>query len=137
MKKPPMDMGGQEVDANAGEGVLRLDKWLWQARFCKSRAVAARLCRDKGVRIDGVLKTRASCAVRSGQTLTFIAAGRVRVIRILALGHRRGPASEARSLYIDLSPPAPSAPASPTRSRGAGRPTKAERRAVERLKDVF
>jgi ribosome-associated heat shock protein Hsp15 len=60
----------------------------------------------------------------------------VRVIKILALGTRRGPAPEARTLYEDLAPPQPTAPseaAAPQRLRGSGRPTKAERRAIDRL----
>ena len=89
-------------------GTLRLDKWLWQARFCKTRGLAAKLCTGGRVRIDGRVIDKAHAAVRPGQVLTFALAGHVRVIRILALGTRRGPAPEAATLYEDLAPPDPS-----------------------------
>jgi ribosome-associated heat shock protein Hsp15 len=118
---------------------LRLDKWLWFARFFKSRSLATRHCADGDVRINGARVEKAHALVRAGDVLTFAAGSRIRVIRIIALGSRRGPAPEAQALYEDLDPPAPRPPASETpagvaqRDRGAGRPTKAERRAIERL----
>ena len=61
-----------------------------------------------------------------------------RLLIVQALGHRRGPASEALGLYHDVTPPAPSRarrdPPSVTREQGAGRPTKAHRRAIDRLR---
>lgn len=120
---------------------LRLDKWLWFARFCKTRTLAARLCGEGHVRIDGTPTRKPNATVRPGQVLTFVQRGQVRVIKVLALAERRGPASEARLLYEDLAPPTretrmpnPLGDA-PKRARGAGRPTKRERRAVDRLRD--
>jgi ribosome-associated heat shock protein Hsp15 len=81
---------------------IRLDKWLWQARFCKSRALAARLVAEHGVRVNAVRVTRPAAPVRVGDGLSFAQGTRVRVLRVLALGNRRGPASEARLLYLDL-----------------------------------
>lgn len=81
---------------------IRLDKWLWQARFCKSRAIAARLVADGAVRVNASRVTKPATPVRVGDGLSFALAGRVRVVRILGLGVRRGPATEARSLYDDL-----------------------------------
>lgn len=88
---------------------IRLDKWLWQARFFKSRTMASRLCAEGRVRIDGVPVDKAHHALRVGTVLTFPQARRIRVVRVLALGERRGPASEARLLYDDLTdgPPLP------------------------------
>ena len=88
---------------------IRLDKWLWQARFFKSRSVASRLCAEGRVRIDGVPVDKAHHALRIGHVLTFPQARRIRVVRVLALGDRRGPAAEARTLYDDLedAPPLP------------------------------
>jgi ribosome-associated heat shock protein Hsp15 len=77
-------------------GRIRLDKWLWHARFVKTRALAARLCVEKP-----------GASVRPGQVLTFALGRHVRVIQLVAIGDRRGPAEEARSLYRDLAPPAP------------------------------
>lgn len=120
---------------------LRLDKWLWFARFCKTRTLAARLCAEGHVRIDGAPTRKPNATVRPGQVLTFVQRGQVRVIKVLALAERRGPAPEAQLLYEDLAPPTRDARMpdplgeAPKRARGAGRPTKRERRAVDRLRD--
>ena len=89
------------------EDSLRMDKWLWQARFFKTRALAARVCAAGRLRVDGVKITKAHFAVRPGQVLTFPQGRRIRVVRVLALGDRRGPAKEASTLYEDLSDNAP------------------------------
>lgn len=120
---------------------LRADKWLWFARFFKSRTLASRLCEAKRLRINGTLVAKAHATVKIGDVLTFPQARDIRVVRILALGARRGPASEAQGLYEDLSPPVRRAAATEStpalageREPGAGRPTKAERRAIDRLR---
>ncbi len=117
---------------------LRVDKWLWYARFFKSRTLAARLCAACRLRINGTTVTKPHHALKAGDVLTFPLGRNIRVIRVSALGARRGPAPEARTLYEDLDPPQgrsrPPAPGAGERDRGAGRPTKAERRATERLK---
>ncbi len=117
---------------------IRLDKWLWYARFFKSRSLAARLCQSGKARVNREVVTKAHVQVRPGDVLTFPTGPHIRVIRVCGLGHRRGPAPEAQALYEDLAPPSPETrlPARPaaTRPRGAGRPTKAERRAVDRLR---
>jgi ribosome-associated heat shock protein Hsp15 len=92
----------------APEPAIRLDKWLWHARFCKSRAVAARLVTDGVVRLNATRVQKPATAVRVGDGLSFAIGGRIRTVRILALGTRRGPATEARLLYVDLDPPAAS-----------------------------
>lgn len=121
---------------------LRLDKWLWFARFVKSRALASKLVEAGGFRVNGQPTAKAHYAVRPGDTLTFPLGPHVRVIKLLALGTRRGPAVEARLLYEDLDPPQAAirildpAQASPAlRDTGSGRPTKRERRAIDRLLD--
>jgi ribosome-associated heat shock protein Hsp15 len=81
---------------------IRLDKWLWRARFFKSRALASKLCAAGRVRIDGEVVTKAHAAVRPGHVLTFPQARDIRVVRVVSLGARRGPAAEARTLYEDL-----------------------------------
>lgn len=93
-------------DPNAARK-LRLDKWLWQARFFKSRGLAAEVIEAGSVRVNGTRVTRPGRDVTEGDTLTFPHGNRIRVIRILALGLRRGPAPEAQSLYLDLEPIAP------------------------------
>jgi ribosome-associated heat shock protein Hsp15 len=81
---------------------IRLDKWLWQARFCKSRALAARLIAAGAVRVNAVPVVKPATPVRVGDGLSFAQGGRVHAVRILALGTRRGPAPEARALYAEL-----------------------------------
>ncbi len=112
----------------------RLDKWLWFARFCKSRTLASKLCAAGKVRIGGELVHKAHYLVRLGDVLTFPQGPHIRVIRVVQLGLRRGPAIEARALYEDLAPPVPREPVALQREPGAGRPTKAERRAIDRFR---
>lgn len=84
---------------------MRLDKWLWCARFFRSRGLATRFCEEGSVRVNGGRTTKAHHAVRPGDVLTFPLGSNIRVARIRALADRRGPASEARALYDDLSAP--------------------------------
>jgi len=84
---------------------LRLDRWLWQARFCKTRSQATRLCQSGAIRTGGCKITKAHHRIKPGDILTFPLSRHIRVIRIVALGNRRGPATEARDLYQDLAPP--------------------------------
>ena len=93
---------------NLGEIVrVRLDKWLFHARMLKSRALAADLIAEGRIRVNGEPTAKPHRAVGAGDVLTFALHGRVRVLRILAPGERRGPAAEARALYDDLAPEAP------------------------------
>jgi ribosome-associated heat shock protein Hsp15 len=112
----------------------RIDKFLWFARFFKSRTLATGAVSDGRVRINGERCGKPSTLVKLGDVLTFSAGGRVRVIKVLNGGERRGPASEARLLYEDLTPPpeptAPEEAAPALREKGTGRPTKRERRAI-------
>lgn len=85
-----------------GEDGLRLDKWLWHARFCKSRSLAAELAEKGRIRINRVPVSKPHYRLRPGDVLTFPQGSTIRVVRVLALGTRRGPASEARTLYEDL-----------------------------------
>lgn len=81
---------------------LRLDKWLWHARFFKSRSQAASFCTEGRLRLNRRHIDRASAAVRVGDVLTFPLGNAIRVVRVLALGARRGPPAEARTLYSDM-----------------------------------
>ncbi len=123
-------------------GKIRVDKWLWQARFFKSRALASAVAGSGGLRLNGTHVGKPSQLVRPGDVLTFPQASRIRVIRIEALGDRRGPAPEARALYSDLDeteskPAGDSAPTTPaTRVAGSGRPTKKERRRTDALRNI-
>ncbi len=140
-----MAAGDSGADAGAGGGFLRLDKWLFYARFCKSRQVAAALCESGRLRVGGAIVAKPHYKLRVGDVLTFPQGRFIRVVRVEALAARRGPAPEARGLYEDLSPPEqqqplPGKPAAakapvPQREPGAGRPTKRERRQLDRFRD--
>ena len=120
---------------------IRLDKWLWFARFCKSRSLAAQLCQSGKVRLNRVPVAKAAAPVKPGDVLTFAQGDRIRVIKVMAAGLRRGPPAEARLLYEDLDPAPAAAPRAPdanlvpARPAGSGRPTKADRRALDQLRD--
>jgi ribosome-associated heat shock protein Hsp15 len=83
---------------NGADGI-RLDKWLWQARFFKTRSLASKVCAAGKVRVDGEIVRKAHYVVRVGHVLTFPKARDIHVVRIEALGARRGPATEAQTLY--------------------------------------
>jgi ribosome-associated heat shock protein Hsp15 len=117
----------------------RLDQWLWHARFFKTRTLATALCRKSKIRVDGAVQNKAAALIAPGQVLTFPKAGKIRVIKVLGLSTRRGPALVAATLYEDLTPHQERIRTGTSRNaavrvRGAGRPTKKDRRALMRLK---
>ena len=112
---------------------MRVDKWLWHARFFKTRTMATKLAAAGNIRINGQKQSRAAANVRAGDVLTFPLNNHIRVIEILALSTRRGPAPEAQALYNDQAPPQPKPKSEKPafRDAGAGRPTKKQRRAQD------
>lgn len=96
--------GTQKIGARSGpeRETLRLDKWLWQARFFKTRAMAADLAESGHLRINGQPTRKPGAGVGIGDVLTFPQGQRIRLVKILALGLRRGPAPEAQMLYLNL-----------------------------------
>lgn len=128
------------MDDGAGQPGQRIDRWLWFARFVKSRSLASGFVQSGRLRVNGERISKASRVVRPGDVLTFPLGPHIRVVKILAPGTRRGPAPEAQQLYEDLSPPA--APQATNaedaqaeiRPAGAGRPTKKDRRDIEAWK---
>tara|TARA_Y100000766_G_scaffold278094_1_gene284402 strand:+ start:491 stop:874 length:384 start_codon:yes stop_codon:yes gene_type:complete len=115
---------------------IRVDKWLWHARFFKSRTLAAKLAGSGKLRVNREIVRKPGSTVTPGDVLTFAKGRDIRVIEIVALGERRGPASEAQTLYRDLSPLQPKIKTPPAvdQPRGAGRPTKEQRRTIDRLR---
>lgn len=127
----------------SGTETQRLDKWLWCARFFKSRGLANRMLGAGRLRLSGKVVTKAHQLVRPGDVLTFPQGPHIRVVKVLFLAERRGPAPEAQMLYEDLSPlekagtrPAasPAAPAPVRRDPGSGRPTKRDRRVLDQFR---
>jgi ribosome-associated heat shock protein Hsp15 len=126
-----------------GDDRIRVDKWLWHARFFKSRTLATRLVSAGRLRVNRRIIAKPRYLVGPGDVLTFAKGPNIRVIEVLAIGKRRGPAAEASTLYNDLSPPRPRKreeagpdPRPARRDPGSGRPTKRERRATDRLRDA-
>jgi ribosome-associated heat shock protein Hsp15 len=117
---------------------VRLDKWLWAARVFKTRSQASAACDGGKVHVNEQAAKPAR-ALRPGDTIRVtLAQGRRRILEVAALDDRRGSATVARALYEDLTPPEPPRPrwaAPPLRLPGAGRPTKRERRALDRLRE--
>jgi ribosome-associated heat shock protein Hsp15 len=77
----------------------RLDQWLWFARFAKSRSLAARLCAAGAINVNGVAITKPNHAIRAGDIVTVPQGPWQRTVEVVALGTRRGPAVEAKSLF--------------------------------------
>jgi ribosome-associated heat shock protein Hsp15 len=87
---------------------IRIDKWIWHARITKSRSLAAKLVETSQVRVNRRKISKCSHEVATGDVVTITIRDTVRVLRVLAPGIRRGPASEARLLFEELEAAQPS-----------------------------
>lgn len=85
-----------------GAEILRIDKYLWFARLAKDRSFAQKMAEAGFIRLNGRRIDRAHASVRAGDLITFPYGNRVRIVRVLALPHRRGPAAEAALLYEEI-----------------------------------
>ncbi len=135
----------------------RLDQWLWFARIAKSRTLAQALIDRGKVRLNKEKVDKPSQKLKPSDTLTISLGPQVRILKVLGIGQRRGPASEAQALYEELTPrpdettsalqprgsvgsvhsggSVETTSSQGIRASGSGRPTKRERRDTERLKD--
>lgn len=138
---PAEDKSGSTKRAETSSHVaatLRVDVWLWRARFFKTRSLAAKAVSAGTIRVDRngtpTRLDKPAAPLRAGDVISFARPdGRVRVVEVMAFGEPRGPATEAAALYIDHTPPAPPAAATPPLAERKGRPTKKDRRAIDRL----
>lgn len=112
----------------------RLDKWLFFARVVKSRSLAASLSGGGKVRVNRDKVDKPAFGIKIGDTLTITLERKLLVYKVKALAERRGPASEAQTLYEDLTPPVAEAVQHASVCAG-GRPTKRDRRQLQRLRD--
>jgi ribosome-associated heat shock protein Hsp15 len=116
----------------------RIDKWLWHARVVRTRTAAASLVAAGQVRLNGQRKDAASQAVRAGDVVTVALDRTVRILKVVGFGERRGSPESVQGLYEDLSPPPPppdsQSPVAGVRDPGDGRPTKRDRRAIDRFR---
>lgn len=118
-----------------GEGV-RIDSWLWAARVYKTRSLATAACRAGHVRLNGE-RAKAAQSVRPGDEVRARISGFDRILKVRGLAVKRGSAAVAAEFFVELTPPPPpreAVAAVPVRDRGAGRPTKRDRREMERLR---
>lgn len=106
---------------------MRADKWLWHARFVKTRSMGARLISGGHLRVNGIKHLKPSVLVGTNDVLTFPQGNRIRVVRVLALSTRRGSAVEARVLFDDLTLPVEKIARAPGFD-GPGRPSGKDRR---------
>ena len=116
---------------------VRVDSWTWAVRLFKTRSAAAAACRSGHVRVNGT-SAKAAQQVRVGDEVRLRAGGRERIVVVSRPVTKRVSAVVAAECLVDHSPPAPSREilaAVPHRDRGAGRPTKRDRRELERLRE--
>jgi ribosome-associated heat shock protein Hsp15 len=115
----------------------RIDKWLWHARVVRTRSAAAALADAGLVRVNSARIDGSSRPVRPGDVVTVALDRHVRVLKVKGFAERRGSAEVARALFDDLTPPAPPRPpVVAAREEGAGRPTKRDRREIDRLQET-
>lgn len=115
---------------------LRIDKWLWAARCFKTRGLAAEACGAGHVKVNGT-SVKSAKLLRRGDELTIRLGDELRILAVVGLSDRRGPAPTARTLYLDKSPPKPEpvdVPGMIVRDRGLGRPSKRELRDIRRVR---
>lgn len=86
---------------------VRVDKWLWYARFFKSRTRAARQVQNGKIRVNKARVLKPSTPLKIGDVITFAQGRMIRVVTVHSLGARRGPASEAQGLYGEAPPSRP------------------------------
>jgi ribosome-associated heat shock protein Hsp15 len=96
----------------AGRAVQRIDRWLWFARFVKTRAPAQRLVGKGKVRVNRTKITKPSQTVSPGDVVSLMNRDHIKVVEVIATGTRRGPAPEARLLYCEINPPVDDDPGS-------------------------
>lgn len=114
----------------------RIDKWLWHARVVRTRSAAATLVSEGHVRLNGERISASSQPVRTDDVITVALDRSVRILKVIGFAERRGDATAARLLCEDITPPRPpkdDTPVQGEREAGSGRPTKQERRAIDRL----
>jgi ribosome-associated heat shock protein Hsp15 len=114
---------------------VRVDRWLWAARLFKTRSQASKACTAGHVKVNEDAAKSAK-QVKVGDRIDATTPGGVRVVVVTQLSEKRGSADQARALYDDHSPPPPPREERDfaRRDRGAGRPTKRERRILGRVR---
>lgn len=127
----------EETSSNLSQ---RIDKWLWHARFYKTRSIAQKQVATGKIRVDREKISSPSRKVSAGNVLTITRDRDIKIIEILGVADKRGPYSEAQLLYNDMSPPKPEkqkqeqTKESMSRIQSEGRPTKHQRKQIMAMK---
>ncbi|MEU1210931.1 RNA-binding S4 domain-containing protein [Streptomyces sp. NPDC005791] len=125
-------------EAPQAEGSVRVDAWIWAVRLTKTRSQAAAACRAGHVRVNGE-RAKPAQALRTGDEVRLRHAGRDRIVVVSKIVKKRVGPPVAAECFVDNSPPPPPremAVQVPVRDRGTGRPTKRDRREMERLQGL-
>ncbi|MFI1202496.1 RNA-binding S4 domain-containing protein (plasmid) [Streptomyces sp. BHT-5-2] len=125
--------------SDEGTTTTRVDSWIWSVRLTKTRSMAASACRAGHVRVNGE-RVKPAHGVRPGDEVRLRQAGRERIVVVTRLVRKRVGAPVAAECYVDNSPPAPpreEIAVIAVRDRGAGRPTKRDRRELDQLRSRF
>ncbi|MGP8207001.1 MAG: RNA-binding S4 domain-containing protein [Acidimicrobiales bacterium] len=129
--------GSADQGQPVGVAGVRLDKWLWGARLYKTRTAATDACRAGHVKLNS-MGAKPATLVKPGDQVEARTGERLRVLEVTALIEKRAGAAIAAACYLDHSPPPPTreeaASANFARDRGTGRPTKRERRQLDRAR---
>ncbi|GAA2251598.1 MULTISPECIES: RNA-binding S4 domain-containing protein [Kitasatospora] len=123
---------------SSDEGTVRVDSWIWSVRLTKTRSLAATACRAGHVRVNGT-RVKPAQLVRPGDEVRLQHEGRERIVVVSRVISKRVGASVAAECYVDNSPPPPAREEVASvgmRDRGTGRPTKRDRRDLDRLRDL-
>lgn len=135
--RPPLWWGRRAADYVSVE-TTRVDQWLWAVRIYPSRSAATAACRLGRVRVNK-LAAKAHTQVKAGDRVEAVAAKRERMLEVVTIIDKRVGAAVAAACFADHSPPAPVLPRRgrmPVREPGAGRPTKRERRELDRMRGI-
>ena len=137
--RPAPEPQGEAVAAGPSNGEsVRVDSWIWSVRLVKTRSMGAAACKGGHVRVNGE-RVKPAHSVRVGDEVRLRHEGRERIVVVKRVIRKRVGPPVAAECYVDNSPPPPPretvAPAG-VRDRGTGRPTKRDRRELERLRDL-
>ncbi|MFS8097797.1 RNA-binding S4 domain-containing protein [Lentzea alba] len=109
----------------------RIDRWLWAVRLTKTRPDAAAACKGGHVRVNDK-PVKASATIVPGDQVRARVGDRTRIVEVVRVIQKRVGAADAATCFIDRTPPPPKELPIAQRDRGAGRPTKRERRVLDR-----
>ena len=124
------------MTASPAAASTRVDRWVWAVRLTRTRALAAAACRSGHVKVNGD-RAKPATSVKVGDEVRVRGEGPERIVVVARVVEKRVGAAVAAEAFVDHTPPPPpreEVPSVPQRDRGAGRPTKRERRLIDQLR---